>query len=281
MRLCLLWIRSISSRTHTDNSWFFWVATVYNTHSARSVYTCQHGGVNIIKSWRENPCMQLSRTGQLKHTGLHRSWSTDLTLDPNELLGVASRPRRKLHISQISPILHTACRGINTWRANTAVNNKRCEDEGSWNGRCHQCCYISVMMLFMSDPAGCCWSWGGSQAGRRTLGSALWHPPCCPWRLTPTPSSRYKTSALGCRSLPEQRWDATLSHLQCTDVWNFATGLLIINILCLIYCSHLNIILFPDVCRKLICCHLKGAFHLLIKFHNLQWKSLERQCNLN
>lgn len=137
------------------------------------------------------------------------------------------------------------------------------------------------MILFTSDPGGCCWSWGGSQAGRRTLGSALWHPPCCPWRLTPTPSLRYKTSALGCRSLPEQRWDTTPSHLQCTDVWNFATGLLIINILCLIYCSHLNIILFPDVCRKLICCHLKGAFHLLIKFHNLQWKSLERQCNLN
>lgn len=66
-----------------------------------------------------------------------------------------------------------------------------------------------------------------------------------------------------------------------TDVWNFATGLLIINVLCLIYCSHLNIILFPYVCRKCICCHLKGAFHLLIKFHNLQWKSLERQCNLN
>lgn len=78
------------------------------------------------------------------------------------------------------------------------------------------------------------------------------------------------------------RTDETMpSHLQCTDVPNFATVLLIIKILCLIYCRHLNIILLPYVRRKRICCRLKGAFHLLIKFHNLQWKSLERQCNLN
>lgn len=58
--------------------------------------------------------MQLCRTGQLKHAGLVRSWFTDLTLDSNELLGVTFRPWRKLHISQISTILHAAYSYINT-----------------------------------------------------------------------------------------------------------------------------------------------------------------------
>lgn len=55
----------------------FWVATVQNTHSVLSVYTYQHGVVNIIKSWGENPCMELSRTGQLVcrgHGSLTSRW---------------------------------------------------------------------------------------------------------------------------------------------------------------------------------------------------------------
>lgn len=184
--------------------------------------------------------MQLSRTGQLKHTGLVRSWFTDLTLDSNELLGVTFRPWRKLHISQISTILHTAYRGINTWQSNTVVNNKWYEDEDecrrmagttviisvtilAWISNFHSLQMISLLFrddIFTSHPGGCCWSWGGSQAGRRTLGSAPWHPPCCPWRLTPTPSWHYKTCAPGCRSLPVQRWDTTQSY-RCVKLCNW------------------------------------------------------------
>lgn len=33
-----------------------------------------------------------------------------------------------------------------------------------------------------TDPGQSCWSWAGTQAGRRTLVLALWRQPCCVWR---------------------------------------------------------------------------------------------------
>lgn len=48
------------------------------------------------------------KTNEKKWTGGLRSGVTDLSVDPNELLGVTLGPRRQLHVSQGRAVLHAA-----------------------------------------------------------------------------------------------------------------------------------------------------------------------------
>lgn len=137
---------------------------------------------------------------------------------------------------------------------------------------------------FVSDPAVCGWSWAGSQAGRRTLGWALGRPPCCLWRLTPTLSSRCKTSALQCQTHPGgKKRHHSVSNPPLLRCW--------VTKLCT---RHIGKRCLPDLLEQTkfytlhcikragnICCYLKEAFHLSAKFYNLWWESHERGCNLD
>lgn len=55
-------------------------------------------------------CLPTAAGCDIKWTGVVRWEWTDLSVDPNELLGVAFGPRRQLHVPQSCAVLHVAYR---------------------------------------------------------------------------------------------------------------------------------------------------------------------------
>lgn len=80
-------------------------------NSAFPVYIHQPVLTNIIRSYGKAPHTECNRPDWPIVMDRHvRSGVTHLSMDSNELLGVTFRPRRQLHISQSSTILHTTYR---------------------------------------------------------------------------------------------------------------------------------------------------------------------------
>lgn len=114
---------------------------------------------------------------------------------------------------------------------------------------------------FLSYPGVCGWSWSGSPAGRKTLGSALWRHSCCLRRPTPTPSSRCKTSALGYQTLPVWRQNTVRPSAQR---WTKLCSQHINKVDCLIQCCEPYFIFFIVLCKQEIFAAIWGKLFIFL-----------------